>query len=287
MFGTPLFFLYALRGPVGASLRSSRLLLSVCAGAVVVGALVSLVAQTAMMAGDPSAAFDLDMLTSVVRESAFGLAIGVRVSAATAALAAAMAMRSGRGLWFVLSGLGAVVLASFAWSGHGAAEDGAVGHLHAAADVLHLLAAGVWLGALAAMSMMLVPARRGADIAATKVLHDALVAFSGVGAGVVATIIASGLINSWFLVGAGIWQLCRSIYGQLLVVKLLLFAGMLGLAALNRYRLTPSLANSLAAGNSPQVLITLRRSILIETAAGAAILVVVGLLGTLAPASAQ
>jgi len=42
--------------------------------------------------------------------------------------------------------LGALVLATLAWAGHGAADPGASGNAHLVADILHLLAAGVWLG---------------------------------------------------------------------------------------------------------------------------------------------
>jgi putative copper resistance protein D len=288
LFGTPLFFLYALKGSVGASMRWPRPLLRACAGGVIVGAFVSLFAQTAVMAGDPAAAFDPDTLVSVLTGTAFGLSIAVRVAAAAAALAAAWTMPSRSPPWLAFGVLGAVVLASFAWSGHGAAEDGAAGRLHAAADVLHLLAAGVWLGALAALAILLAKAKQGTDPAASEALHGALATFSGIGSGVVAVILATGLINSWFLVGpAHIGRMPESLYGRLLLLKIGLFAAMLGLAALNRYRLTPALAAGLAQGDSSRAIAALRRSVVAETVAGFGVLVVVGLLGTLQPIAAQ
>ena len=55
------------------------------------------------------------------------------------------------------------MLASLAWAGHGAATPGAAGDLHLAADVLHLLAAGLWLGTLPPLVLLLAEVRRIRD----------------------------------------------------------------------------------------------------------------------------
>lgn len=284
LLGTPLFFLYAIRGPASAAQQWLRPLLAGGAGLVLVGALASLCAQTAVMAGDPTAAVDLEMLSSVLGDSGFGRAIIVRFTAAFAALAACLALRPGPRLWMALSGLGAVILATFAWTGHGAAEEGVAGLIHAAADVLHLLAAGVWLGALIALTMLLARTRPMDDRASLEPLHEALKVFSGIGSAVVAVILATGLVNSWFLVGPDrILSMANSTYGLLLLVKLGLFVAMLGLAAMNRFFLTPALAQGLAHDDPAPAVAKLRRSVLVETAAGVAIMILVGVLGTLAP----
>jgi putative copper resistance protein D len=290
LFGAPLFFLclYGGRGPGAATPPWARPLLTACAGAVLLGALAALLAQTAAMADDPAAAFDRETLAAVLGGSAFGAAILVRLAASAAALLAGLALPEGRRLWQALASLGAIVLASFAWSGHGAAEDGLAGRLHAAADVLHLLAAGAWLGSLTALALLLATARPRDDAAALAALQRSLAGFSGVGSAAVAVILASGLVNSWFLVGpSGVGRLAASPYGVLLMVKIGLFAGMLALAAANRFRLTPDLARGLAAGDPRRALAALRRSVVLETSAGAAILILVSVLGTLAPISAQ
>ncbi|MFN9847641.1 MAG: copper homeostasis membrane protein CopD [Alphaproteobacteria bacterium] len=283
LFGTPLFFLYAIRGPAAAQ-QWLRPLLAGSASLVLAGALVSLSAQTAVMAGDPAAAVDLDILSSVLGDSGFGRAIIVRLAAACAALAACLALRPGPKLWMALSGIGAVVLATFAWTGHGAAEEGAAGLIHAAADVLHLLAAGIWLGALAAFAILLAGTRPAGDRASLGSLHEALKGFSGIGSAVVAIILATGLVNSWFLVGPDrILSMANSTYGLLLLVKLGLFVAMLGLAALNRFFLTPALQVGLAHDKPAPAIATLRRTVLVETTVGVAIMILVGVLGTLAP----
>lgn len=148
-------------------------------------------------------------------------------------------------------------------------------------------AASIWLGALPAFLILLWrPKTVVAD--ASQVLHRALHGFAAIGSGAVATLLATGLVNSWFLVGLEkVSALWTSDYGRLLSVKLLLFLLMLALAGANRYRLTPRLAEALEAGApAAQALTALRRSLIVETGAGVAILALVAWLGTLAPASA-
>ncbi len=63
---------------------------------------------------------------------------------------------------------------------------------------------------------------------------------------------------------------------------------MLGLAAANRFRLTPRLAAAIGAGGPTAAAVAdLRRSVLVETSIGVLVLVLVSLLGALAPLSSQ
>lgn len=290
LFGTPLFFLYALpKAGVGSAMTLPwpRRVLSASALAVIVGALVYLCGQTAAMAGDPAAAFDRETLLGVLTESAMGHALVARVAAAFLALVLSLTLPPGRGLWLMLGVFGAVVMASFAWTGHGAADEGLHGLIHLPADVLHLLAAGVWFGALAAFTLLLwAPDRASPERQA--VLHRALEGFSGIGSGVVAVILVTGLINSWFLVGvAGISRMDASTYGMLLLVKIAAFAAMIGLAGLNRFFHTPALARGLAARKPAAALKALRASLILESLLGFAVMVLVSILGMLEPVAAQ
>lgn len=285
LFGTAFFLAFGFRGAVPPPLTWPRPLLVSSAALLGLTSLLWLLAQTATMAGDPAAMRDPEMLAMVAGETAFGTAIIVRAAAATLALGACLLMRPGRGLWITASSLGALALATFAWTGHGAAEPGAAGLAHAAADVLHLLAAGLWLGALIAFAALL-SGRRPSE-AMSQATHRALANFSGTGSLIVATLVLTGLVNSWFLVGPSrILEMPFSTYGVLLLVKLGVFVGMLGLAAHNRFRLTPALAGGLVDGRPDAPLAGLRRSIALEFAAGVAVLALVALLGTLAPMSA-
>jgi len=288
LFGAPLFLLYGLRAPGRTALAWPRPMLSAAALALVVGTVAALLLLTAAMVGDPAAALDPGTLADVATGTPFGVAMLVRGLAAAAALVLCGVLRPGRGLWLGLSGFGGVALASFAWTGHGAATEGSGALAHLASDVLHLLAAGVWLGALAALAFLLRPRQAPAGQAELQAIHSALAGFSGIGSGAVAVIVLTGLVNSWFLVGPSrILDLPHSAYGILLLAKVGVFIGMLGLAAANRFHLTPALSRGLASGQLVSAITELRRSVFLETAAGLSILVLVGILGTLAPIAAQ
>ena len=288
--GGALFALYALpaAGPSSAAaLGWPRRLLAGCAALLVLASLLGLVLQTAVVAGSLTAALDPSTLASVVSEMAMGAASLARAMAAVVALAVLMLARPGRAAWIAASALGAVAAASMAWMGHGAATEGFGGSLHLAADIAHLAAAAVWVGALVFFLGLAGVSRRDARQAPT--FHAALAGFSGIGSGVVAVLVASGLINSWFLVGPmGVAALVRTPYGLLLLLKLVLFGAMVVLAAANRFRLTPALREALVEPAPPSTAVkALRRSLVLELSAAMALVAVVAWLGRLAPISAQ
>src|SRR5690606_33242767 len=106
----------------------------------------------------------------------------------------------GRGLWSAGLALGLIIAASFAWTGHGAATEGAGHGLHLASDIAHAVAALIWLGAVFAFVVM--ASRRIAGDAASKAeLATALGGFARVGTLCVAVLLVTGLINSAYLVG--------------------------------------------------------------------------------------
>ncbi len=273
LFGAPLFQLYA-RGSAAASGR----MLWGAAWAVLLGALVSLSAQTASMTGEAGDALRLPAIWDVASGTGFGKGVSARLilAAGFAAVLAGVAASPGRTILLTL--LGAGVTASFAWTGHGAGEDGAAGLLHQGGDVLHLLAAGAWLGALAVLVAAVLT--RSPDLEA---LHLGLNRFSAVGPAVVGVLILSGLVNSGFLVGlSGVALLAISPYGLLLLAKLALFAVMLGLAWTNRRHLTPKLGAALG-GTAAGEVRALRASLVIETLLGLGVLAAVAGLGMLEP----
>jgi putative copper resistance protein D len=284
LFGAPLFFLYGAPGAAQAG-RWSRPALVVAGLGLLLGALAALLAQSVVMADDPAAALDPATIWAVLSGTAFGHGLAARLAATLAALLATGVLAPSPRLWRALAAMGALILASFAWTGHGAADEGAAGLVHLAADLIHLLAAGVWLGALAALLSLALQLDR-ANQDQVRSLHTGLARFSGVGSATVAALLLSGLINSWVLVGPShLRDLATSAYGLLLLAKLAVFSAMLGLAGLNRFWLTPRLAGQLQGPDA--ALRALRLSLLTETAAGVLVLVLVGYLGALAPLSAQ
>ncbi|HTV44105.1 MAG TPA: copper homeostasis membrane protein CopD [Stellaceae bacterium] len=187
--------------------------------------------------------------------------------------------------------LAAALLGSLAWSGHGGATPGRPGELHLAADIIHLLAAGAWLGTLLPLALFLTELRHPAGTvgmaAARRVIHR----FSVLAGLSVAILFAAGLVNTWFLAGS-IPALIGTLYGRLLLAKITIFAMMVVIGAVNLLRMAPRLAGAADAGRtdggSPHRAMAasdhLRRNAMIEAALGLVVLGIVGLLGILPPA---
>ncbi|MHB8494745.1 MAG: copper homeostasis membrane protein CopD [Casimicrobiaceae bacterium] len=184
--------------------------------------------------------------------------------------------------WGIATALGAVLAAALAGAGHAAADDGPF-HVHLIADVLHLLASAVWLGSLLPLTYLLARAYRYPVSARIDVARVVITRFSSVGMVCVATLLARGMANSWFLVGT-IPALIGTAYGRVLLIKLALFVSMIGVASINRFWLTPKLASS-AAAEFAAAARSLCRNVLLETGLGFGVLMAVGVLNVSVPAA--
>jgi putative copper export protein/mono/diheme cytochrome c family protein len=174
-------------------------------------------------------------------------------------------------------------IAGLAWAGHGAAtEDVPFDAIHLPADILHLLAAGAWLGALLPLVMLLAQARRDSSPEAVAVAGTATLRFSTLGLTCVGTLLATGIVNTWFLAGS-VPALLGTFYGQLLLVKIALFAAMIAVASMNQRRL-PLLAD-VASDDALRLRAVgqVTRNASIEASLGVFVLAVVGIIGILPP----
>lgn len=279
LFGAVLFPLYAGTEADDAALRRLRIGAAVLA---LVTALAWCVFTIASMAGDLSAIAEPALLASVATTTAFGRLWIVRLALAGLALGLVLPRPAGRRFRIASSLVAGALIASLAGAGHGPSPEGPSGWPHLAADGLHLLAAGAWLGAFPPLATLLFGPLETAPAVAKA--HRALDAFSRIGPAVVALVVFSGLVNGWYLVGPDhLAELATTPWGLTLLVKLALFAGMLALAAAHRWRLVPALA---ATGGGLNTVRVLRRTLALEAALGLAILAVVAVLGTLEPAVA-
>ena len=273
LFGVACFTLYAGAGlvrdqPGFTAWRRGRLALMALVALASGAGWLALTA--AGMSGAPSDATSPSAIASVVTDTAFGKLWAVRMAGCGALLLLPFVRR----LAWLLPITAAAVLASLAWTGHGGLPDGTtLGRIHTAADAAHLLAAGAWIGALWALGWMVLRLPRAT------VTSSALSRFSGVGQLVVAVLIATGIVNAYVILGH-VEALWTTRYGRLLALKLLAFAGMLALAGLNRWVLTPRLAGGTAAAAS-----RLRWHILCEQALSFVVLGVVAVIGTSDPAA--
>lgn len=272
--GVPCFVLYALSPEQARQLFWRRLTLTLSLLGWL-SMLLWLMAQSALLAERPSDALHWQALSSMIEETRFGQLQASRIVWLTLASIALLFAPRTRRTWRLQALSGSVLLISLAWSGHGHIDQGSLGAVHLAADAAHLLAAAVWLGALAGLLLLL----RRASADASQRLR-ALEHFSAIGTAVVVILILSGIINSVLLIGTGHWRaLPGSSWGRTLLSKLLLFVLMLLLAALNRFHLSPRLRSSGDAATWR----TLRASVMLETLLGLLVVSAVALLGTLPP----
>jgi putative copper export protein/mono/diheme cytochrome c family protein len=180
---------------------------------------------------------------------------------------------------FIAAVLAATLLGALALAGHGGATPGAPGVVHLAADIAHAVAAGVWVGGLLRPAPPRPPARAPADAPALAAARDATRRFSNLGLAGVATLLITGIVNTIFLAGS-VPALIGTTYGQLLLLKILLFLAMVAIAAINRLKLTPLL---FAAAAVP-ALRRLQRNASMEAGLGLVIIAIVGALGSIPPA---
>jgi putative copper resistance protein D len=174
------------------------------------------------------------------------------------------------------------LVGTLAFAGHAAAGSGIDGAVHLIADVFHLVAAATWVGALVPLAVLLGAAWHSPDATSVMIAREATLRFSTLGIASVATLLATGIINSWILAGS-VQALVDTDYGRLLLVKVALFLVMVSIAAINRLRLTPRLVQELDTTAALVALHRLRNNSLIEASVGAMILVIVAVLGTLPP----
>jgi putative copper resistance protein D len=288
--GVSLFPLYAYAAtePKEMFRRRQSVLLSAAIGALLSG-LLWFVFSVANMSGTLAGVADQEVLWTVLNETTFGSVWMARMLLAVIIIGVTAVPQ----FWTAIAGrdlipafLAAVLLASLAGTGHSQIEEGWMSLVHVGSDAAHLLAAGAWLGGLVPLGLILLgyamTDREGSPIVD---VDRILLRFSSMGYVAVATLIASGLINSWFLVGS-VSSLLKTLYGQLLLGKLALFAAMLALAAANRIWLVPRMIEMRAgASGKPSVwLDRLRYHVLGEQFLGLMILLAVSVLGTMRPA---
>ncbi|HEX4233799.1 MAG TPA: copper homeostasis membrane protein CopD [Caldimonas sp.] len=248
--------------------------------------------EAAAMSGQPlQRALGRQTLGTVIAETDFGqvwlarTVLSVVLAAFLAVASRRPAPTARRAVLALCTIVAAALLASVALVGHANAEHGGQRGIHLAADAVHLLAAGAWLGTLVPLVALLGRSGAASDGQELDAVADAVHRFSLLGVLAVSALVVTGIINASFTV-ATISALLTTDYGHLLLLKLALVGGMLALAANNRTRLTPSLADTaLAFSARAAVLARLRRSAMVEVAFGLAILAVVGVLGRTMPAS--
>jgi putative copper resistance protein D len=225
----------------------------------------------------------------VLSQTQFGFAWQIRLLLA-GLLTACLLPRSARsgqfahGLTLLAGLLAGSYLGSLAFAGHGAEGLGLEQNIHLVADSLHLVAAGLWLGSLIPLVLLLVYLWRFREDGWVAAAARTASCFSTLGILAVGVLLVSGTINAAFLLG-GMHSLIDTSYGRLLLFKIVLFAAMVCLAGINRQSLLPRLSDSAGAEQASGTVRRLVQSALVEIVLGLVIVCIVGMLGIMPPAN--
>jgi copper transport protein len=185
--------------------------------------------------------------------------------------------------WLIPAAVVAIGLAATpGYAGHAATGDFTI--FAVPLDTIHVLAMSVWLGGL----VVLLAAALGGGFSGG--LRRALTTFSQIAFWCVVVLILSGLFASWRQVGFTIRGYTGTSYGHILLVKLAIVVGLVGLAAVSRSivrkrRSAPIDApDSAVAAIDERTIAGLRRSVGAEVLFGIAVLAVTALLVNAQPA---
>lgn len=199
-------------GPGGLATRSAR----VAVGVALLALAVEVALRLASATGRPLAeALDGGALGTLLTETWYGRVVLVRM------------VLGGLALLLPWPSLAVLLLATAPLAGHVAgAESAALRAWQTTAGCLHVVAAGVWLGALPFLAVALHRAGSAAEV-------DRLARrFSGLGVASVSLLVAAGLALAYALVGS-LEGLVGTPYGRLLLGKIALLLPLLGLASRN------------------------------------------------------
>jgi putative copper resistance protein D len=240
--------------------------------ASLVTALFALLGWLALEASDMSDAANATDVLAAIPEVLLGTSFGHDLIAqALAVFAALVLLTAWPQRWrFATVGLAGLALALQAGHSHAfAMEHGPSLLLYA--EGLHLLAGGAWLGSLLPLLILV-------RDAAPKHAAEALRRFSKLATLCVVAIAGTACFQGWVL-GGGVAGLIGTAYGWVLLLKAALFAALLGLAAINRFRLTPALGRQ----DAQPARLALMRTIAAETVLGLMVVLAAGVLSGLEP----
>jgi putative copper resistance protein D len=233
---------------------------------------------TAGMSGSLAGVIDPAILSTMVWDTEFGRVWVFRLVLAAGLIVLLLGGRVTAWRFHAVLFGSLILLASIALTGHAGSDASSAGLRHRVVDTFHLIAAGVWVGALVVLARLVMIAVRTLRDDDLRILHHALARFSGIGPIVVATLILTGLINPGFSASF------TTTYGQILLAKLVMVGAMLLLAAANRFWLTSKLSATLDGTSGLQTAVAaLRLSLLAETVLALLVLAAVAWMGTLSP----
>lgn len=245
---------------------------------LLVTAMARLYAQSVAMHGT-RAAFDVDVVGSMILMTLWGRAWMLQVLAAIAAVGGFIVVRRGRfGGWGVVAAAAIAVALSMSLSGHAPASP-KWSSLAVAADTLHVIGAAGWLGSLFFVLVAgIASARRLESEQRGLATADLVNSFSPTALVFAGLAGMTGLFAAWLHLQQ-VSALWTSDYGRTLLTKLVVLSIVIGTGAFNWRRVRPALLDELG----PQ---RLRRSATVELLVATVVLAITSVLvATATPAS--
>ncbi len=264
--------------------RSGQTTALIAAALAPLMSIVLMLASIAAMMGQPMSALEWSMVEAMTLDTDMGWAFLTRTALLIVGLLALLFARGEARLAIAAVCFGAVLM-MLGWSGHAAATEGALGLVHRIGNGVHLLAAGLWLGAIGWFLHLSVRAHREPGDASARPLVTIMHRFAPLGVALVAIVSVTGLLNAQLIFGLqnGSATLTTS-YGLLLAAKIAVVGGMLASGAHNARTSRRSVRTNIDADqNNDAALGLLRRSLAIELTLGIVVIGLVAILGTLSP----
>jgi len=255
---------------VAATIRSRLLVVAqISVGAGVLATLAWTVMQAGYMADADSAMAALAAAPRVVATTEFGHLVALQL-AVLLTVSGVIGWRDREGRQRAALGFATVAIVLQAGHSHAFSMDGGPSLL-VGCDVLHLLGAGGWLGGLLPLLLTIRDAPpRGGAVAAWR--------FSPLGKWCIGALVVSAAYQGWMLV-ASIPGLIGTAYGWMVLIKLALFAVLIGFACANRYSFAPALIRD----DPVRARRVIVRSIVLQSCCALAIVAAAGLLSELSP----
>ena len=156
------------------------------------------------------------------------------------------------------------------------------------ANVLHVIAMSAWLGGVAVLVFVLRAATARLEAAErTRLLAAVVARFSTLAGVAIAVLLASGIVQGLVEVRT-VPNLVETAFGRAVLVKIVLFTGIVALGWINRRRLVPALNRAAHDGEPPgRAGLLLRRTLRVELLLGVAALAATGALAGYAPSVAE
>lgn len=252
--------------------------------APVVSAALMLMSIAAMM-GVP--VFDLDrpMVEAMIFGTDIGFPFIVRTGLLVAGLAAILALRSRRAALVFAAGCYGSALVTLGWSGHAAATEGGLGQIHRLNNGIHLVSAGLWLGAIGWFLVLTFRCYKDPDETQAHAVLKAMHAFAPMGISLVALVAVTGTFNSHLIFGLpNVAATLATPYGILLAIKSALVVAMIAFGA-HHARVIRGASRSVGhlVASPAKPLATLWRTLLAEFLLGLLIIGLVAVFGSMSP----